>query len=150
MWLLLNESLSLGQVAARPRAWPCGLAWSSRRAAPARAANCAGRTRALVLLGVVLRDIVRSNFSVARIVLGLARGREVRSGFVKIPLDLHGPARARRARRHRHVDARHRLGRTSTPTTSTLTLHVLDLQDEAEWIDWIKDRYERLLMEIFE
>jgi multicomponent K+:H+ antiporter subunit E len=34
--------------------------------------------------------------------------------------------------------------------TSTLTLHVLDLKSETEWIDWIKGRYERLLMGIFE
>jgi multicomponent K+:H+ antiporter subunit E len=31
-----------------------------------------------------------------------------------------------------------------------LTLHILDLQDEAEWIQTIKQRYERPLMEIFE
>ena len=48
---------------------------------------------------------------------------------------------------------------TSTPGTvwadlsqdgATLTLHVLDLRDERRWIDTIKQRYERLLMEIFE
>ena len=32
----------------------------------------------------------------------------------------------------------------------TLTLHVLDLRSEQEWIDWVKNRYERLLMELFE
>jgi multicomponent K+:H+ antiporter subunit E len=32
----------------------------------------------------------------------------------------------------------------------TLTLHVLDLQDEAAWIRTIKRRYERPLMEIFQ
>jgi multisubunit Na+/H+ antiporter MnhE subunit len=31
-----------------------------------------------------------------------------------------------------------------------LTLHVLDLKSEQEWIDWIKQRYERLLMRVFE
>jgi multisubunit Na+/H+ antiporter MnhE subunit len=31
-----------------------------------------------------------------------------------------------------------------------LTIHVLDLRDEAEWIAWLKDPYERLLREIFE
>jgi multicomponent K+:H+ antiporter subunit E len=34
--------------------------------------------------------------------------------------------------------------------SSTLTLHVLDLQSEQEWIDWIKNRYERLLLGVFE
>jgi multicomponent K+:H+ antiporter subunit E len=29
-------------------------------------------------------------------------------------------------------------------------IHVLDLIDESEWVDTIKGRYERLLLEIFE
>jgi multicomponent K+:H+ antiporter subunit E len=31
-----------------------------------------------------------------------------------------------------------------------LTIHVLDLIDEREWIRTIKNRYERRLLEIFE
>ena len=31
-----------------------------------------------------------------------------------------------------------------------LTIHVLDLIDESEWIRTIKNRYERRLLEIFE
>ncbi|MNV61329.1 putative monovalent cation/H+ antiporter subunit E [compost metagenome] len=47
---------------------------------------------------------------------------------------------------------------TSTPgtlwvqydrATGSLLLHVLDLIEEGEWIDLIKGRYERLLLEIF-
>ena len=34
--------------------------------------------------------------------------------------------------------------------TGMLTIHVLDLIDESEWIETIKGRYERLLLEIFE
>ena len=37
-----------------------------------------------------------------------------------------------------------------SPDGETLTLHVLDLQDEAAWIQRIKNRYERRLMRIFE
>src|SRR5690606_22105999 len=102
--------------------------------------------RSLVL---VLHDIVRSNIAVARIVLGLVGGRQIHSGFVDIPLDMRDP---------------HALSVlagivTSTPGTvwvhlapdgSYVTLHVLDLRDENEWINWIKLRYERLLMDIFE
>ena len=33
---------------------------------------------------------------------------------------------------------------------NTILIHVLDLVDEDEWIQLIKHRYERLLMEIFE
>ena len=48
---------------------------------------------------------------------------------------------------------------TATPGTvwvdlsadgSMLTVHLLDLKDEAAWIRWIKERYERRLMRIFE
>ena len=94
-------------------------------------------------------DIVRSNFAVARIVLGLVRGREVRAGFLDIPLDLRDP----------HGLAALAAIITSTPGTvwvdltpdgKTLTLHVLDLQDEAELILRIKTRYEQPLMRIFE
>ena len=74
-------------------------------------------------------DIVRSNFAVARIVLGLVGTRQVRSGFVQIPLDL----------REDHGLAVLACIVTSTPGTvwaglspdgATLTLHVLDLQDQ--------------------
>jgi len=144
MWLLLNDSLSLGHVLLG-LVLGASLAWSSKVLRPLRA-----RIRrphlVLVLLGLVVSDVVRSNLNVARIVLGL---REARPGFVKIPLDLtdsHGLAGLATIV-------------TATPGTvwvdhdaaaSTLTLHVLDLRSEQEWIGWVKNRYERLLMEIFE
>jgi multicomponent K+:H+ antiporter subunit E len=34
--------------------------------------------------------------------------------------------------------------------TGMLMIHVLDLVDQSEWVRTIKDRYERLLMEVFE
>ncbi|KCB29101.1 Na+/H+ ion antiporter subunit domain protein, partial [Bordetella hinzii CA90 BAL1384] len=33
---------------------------------------------------------------------------------------------------------------------NALTLHVLDLQNEDEWVALVKGRYERTLMEVFE
>ena len=48
---------------------------------------------------------------------------------------------------------------TSTPGTAwieynssegMLLMHILDVMDETEWIDIVKNRYERLLREIFE
>ena len=89
---------------------------------------------------------VHPGLGVARIVLGL---RKPRPGFVKIPLDLTDP----------HGLAVLAGLVTATPGTvwvdhdtvsSTLTLHVLDLKSEQEWIDWIKNRYERLLLGVFE
>ena len=100
----------------------------------------------LRLLALVLADIVRSNIAVARIMLG--GRRSMTSGFVNIPLDLRDP----------YGLAALACIITSTPGTlwvtfdeagRMLTIHVLDLIDESEWIRTIKGRYERLLLEIF-
>jgi len=146
IWLLLNQSLAPAQFAV-------GLALSVLLARfgstlrPLRASL--GRVdRAVALVFVVFWDIVRSNVAVARIVLGLA-GREIRSGFVEIPLDL----------RDDHGLAVLACIVTSTPGTiwaglspdgATLTLHVLDLKDERECVHTIKHRYERHLLRIFQ
>lgn len=147
MWLLLNQTLALGQIVLGTLI-AIGLSWAARRLRPLQP-----RPKRLylvpLLLVLVLHDIIRSNIAVARIVLGLVGGRPIHSGFVDIPLDMRDP---------------HALSVlagivTSTPGTvwvdlapdgSYVTLHVLDLRDETEWIDWIKLRYERLLMDIFE
>ena len=147
MWLLLNQTLAPGQILLG-FVLAVVLAWASTRLRPLQP-----RLRriypAVGLMLVVVRDIVRSNIAVARIVLGLVRDREVRSGFLDIPLDMHDP----------HGLAVLAAIITSTPGTvwvglspdgSRLTLHVLDLKDEAEWIRLIKTRYERPLMRIFE
>ncbi|HEX6994446.1 MAG TPA: Na+/H+ antiporter subunit E [Gammaproteobacteria bacterium] len=147
MWLLLNQTLApvhivLGTLLA------IALAWASRRLRPLQP-RLARLGLVPVLLARVLQDIVRSNIAVARIVLGLVGDREIRSGFVDIPLEMRDP----------HALAVLAGIVTSTPGTvwvdlaadgSRVTLHVLDLRDEQDWIDWIKLRYERLLMGIFE
>ena len=146
IWLLLNQSVSPGQVALG-LALSALLAWFGSSLRPLRAPL--GRVDRLAgLFCVVLWDIVRSNFAVARIVLGLVGARNITPGFLKIPLDL----------RDDHGLAVLACIVTSTPGTvwaglsedrGTLTLHVLDLRDEAAWIRTIKERYERPLMEIF-
>jgi len=146
MWLLLNDSLSLGNVVLGALL-AVALAWASGALRPLRPRIRNARL-VPVLLAHVLYDIVLSNVNVARIVLGLV-GREVRSGFVKIPLALTDP----------HGLAVLAGIVTATPgtvwvdydvATSTLTLHVLDLQSEQEWIDWVKNRHESLLTRIFQ
>ncbi len=146
MWLLLNQSVSpghlilgtvlaiLGPLAARPLELP--------------RAKVGQPLMILNLLWVVLEDIVRSNIAVARIVLRLNEpGRT--SGFIHIPLDMRSP----------YALTGLAIIVTATPGTTwvnydsrrgILLLHVLDLVDEAHWIDLIKSRYERRLMEIFE
>ena len=99
---------------------------------------------------VVMRDIIRSNWEVALVVLGLNASRDSRvSGFVHIPLEM----------RDRYGLAVLAVIITSTPgtiwveyedATGVLLLHILDLNDEDDWAGRIKNRYERRLMEIFE
>lgn len=100
------------------------------------------------LTGIVLYDIIRSNIAVTKIILKGSR-RERKSGFMTIPLDLRDPMGL----------AVLAVILTSTPGTAwldynssrgTLLLHVFDLVDEQEWLDLIKNRYENLLLEIFE
>jgi multicomponent K+:H+ antiporter subunit E len=146
-WLLLNNSMSIGQVALGfIVAVLLMLAAAQLRPVHPRLRRL---WLAVPLIFTVLIDIVRSNIGVGRIVLGLVRDREVHSGFIDIPLDLHDP----------HGLAILAAIVTSTPGTAwagvsedggTLTLHVLDLKEDAQWIRTIKDRYERPLMRIFQ
>ena len=92
--------------------------------------------------------MVRSNIAVTGIILQ-GRRRQRTAGFVAIPLEL-----------------RDEIGLavlacivTSTPgtawieydqSTGVLLIHVLDLIDESDWVDLIKNNYEFLLREIFE
>jgi len=144
LWLLLNQSASPGHILLGCVLGVAG-GWALARLEPPkmrlRRPGAIFRLAALVMV-----DIVRSNVAVGRIVLGLDRGWT--SGFVQIPLELRDP----------YGLAVLACIITSTPGTlwvdfneasGILTLHVLDLDDEAEWLRIIKGRYERLLLEIF-
>lgn len=100
------------------------------------------------LAGIVALDILRSNLAVLAIIVQ-GRRRERVSGFVTIPLDL----------RDRTGLAVLSCIVTSTPGTAwiefspdsgVLLIHVLDLIETDDWVSLIKNRYESLLMEIFE
>lgn len=145
-WLLLAEHVSLGQLLLG-LGISLFIAFRFRVVRPAQP-RLRRPFSAVRLLGRVTVDIVRSNYNVARVVLGLA-GHEISSGFVDIPLQLRDP----------HGLATLAAIVTSTPGTvwadlsedgATLTLHVLDVRDEAALRTTIKERYETLLMEIFE
>ena len=146
MWLLLNQSVSPGQVLLG-----IGVAlFASRAMVALHPEKVRIRwTMAIPRLArLVLADIVRSNIAVGRIVL-FGKKRERVSGFIHLPLDL----------RDRYGLATLAIIITATPGTlwmqhdaarNILLVHVLDLVDEEEWIRLFKTRYERLLMEIFE
>jgi multicomponent K+:H+ antiporter subunit E len=147
LWLLLNQSLDPGDALLGAALALGGTLAFARLQPPASGLRF--RPRVLVeLLGLVLADIVRSNLAVARIVLGLHRAKRT-AGFLSMPLELRDP-------RGLAVMA---CIITATPGTSwarydaarsILTIHVLDLVDEAAWIRLFKHRYERRLLEIFQ
>lgn len=104
--------------------------------------------RAAVRLAlIVFIDIIRSNIAVAKIIL--LRPPERTSGFIELSTALRSP------------DALAMLSIIITATPGSLwvqhdahrhiiLIHVLDLIDERQWARLIQERYEKLLIEIFE
>ena len=144
LWLLLN-GLSVGHILLGGAVALIG-GWALAALEPPKM-RLRRPLAVLRLTAFVFADIVRSNVAVARIILGL-EPRRWTSGFVAIPLELRDP----------YGLATLACIITSTPgtlwvdfneTSGTLTIHVLDLVDETEWVRTIKGRYERLLLEIF-
>ncbi|MDS1141213.1 Na+/H+ antiporter subunit E [Pusillimonas sp. SM2304] len=146
IWLLLNDSLSPGQIALGA-ILAVLLSWAASALRPLRSSPKHLAT-ALRLIVHVAIDITKSNIAVARIVW-LGRRAHATPGFIKIPLRI----------RDAHGLAALACIVTYTPGTvwsdysdddGLLTLHVLDLKDEEAWFQTIQQRYERPLMEIFE
>lgn len=147
MWLLLTESVSrgaflLGGALALAGSWALA-ALTPPKARLRRFSAVPG------LLRDVLAEVVRSNYAVARLILGPGGGRTRRAGFVLVPLTMRDP----------HGLAALACILTATPGTvwveydsaeGTMLLHVLDLIDDEEWVRIVKDKWERRLMEIFE
>ncbi|RXH00319.1 Na+/H+ antiporter subunit E [Bradyrhizobium vignae] len=146
LWLLLNQAVTFGHILLG-----CLVALVGGRILTVLEIPSVRVRRPGVIMRLLARvtvDIVRSNLAVGRIVLGFGRWQRA-PGFVEIPLDMRAP----------YGLASLACIITSTPGTlwvnfdaqrGALTIHVLDLVDEEEWIRTIKDRYERHLLEIFE
>ncbi len=146
MWLLLNRSVSFGQILLGAVIAFVAARTLAQLQEPERIPLRVGSI--VRLLGVVAVDIVRSNLAVARIVLSRAGRGEASAGFIDIPLEIRHPAAL----------AALACIITATPGTSwagydtetgVLTMHILDNVDEAEWLALIKGRYEARLLEIF-
>ncbi len=146
VWLLLNDSLDAKQVALG-----LGLALTTTlltgRMRPVRA-HARRPWTMVMLIWHVLLDIIASNIAVTGVILGPSKRRQS-AGFIRIPLELRSP----------HGLAVLACIITATPGTvwaglsadgSCLSLHVLELKDEAALIQLVQQRYERPLMEIFE
>lgn len=149
LWLLLNETIApgpalVGAIVAVVAGWGLALLVPP---VPARPRFVRRVGIALRLLGVVTFDVMRSNLTVAWLILARPAGRH--SGFVDIPLTL-------RDTKGLAVLA---IILTAAPgsawidydaETGVLLVHVLDLSDEAAWISFVKEHYEAPLKEIFE
>lgn len=145
MWLLLTQSISPGQILLGSIvALIATRTMALLRPEPVRIRSCGAVLR---LSGTVAIDIMRSNLAVGRIVALPSRRSRV-SGFIRVPLTITNP----------YALTTLAIILTATPgtlwlqynrTTGILLLHVLDLVDEQDWITLIKQRYERLLLEIF-
>lgn len=144
MWLILNASLSAGQIilGAIIATLAC---WTVQRLDPPKARMKHVGT-IIRLIGLVIADVVQSNIAVLRLVLS---GRPPRSHFVTIPLDLKDP----------NGLAILSIIVTATPGSawvhydslkSEVTIHILDTADEAAWNAALKRNYEQRLMEIFQ
>lgn len=146
LWLILNRSLSVGQVVlALALALAIPLLTSGLRPLPVRIRRPGVVLR---LMLTVAADTVRSNMAVARLLLGPGKRRHA-AGFVHVSLDLRDP----------NALAVLAMIVCLTPGTAwaelsldraTLLLHVLEVDDAAAIAAHIKTRYERPLMDIFE
>lgn len=146
LWLMLNDTLAPGQILLGA-VLAAFLSWAARSFRPLRA-TLRHPVTILRLLGHVATDIARSNLAVGRIVW-LGRRANATPGYIRLPIKLRDP----------HGLAALACILTFTPGTvwsdfseedGLLTLHVLDLKDENEWLKIVTERYERPLMEIFE
>jgi multicomponent K+:H+ antiporter subunit E len=146
MWLVLNGALTAADVLLGALVATIAVVALAAVETP-RVRRIRGRL-VLELLMVVLADVVRSNLAVAWIVVRPSDRRR-KAGFVSIPLQLRNPRGL----------AMLACIITSTPGTAwagydsasgVLTMHVLDLIDEADWAQVIHERYERRLTEMFE
>jgi multicomponent K+:H+ antiporter subunit E len=144
LWLLLNNSLSAGQLLLGSL-----LAVLIPRLTAAFWPESVRIRRPAVLLrfvGIVLWDILVANFIVARRILGPVEA--LQPGFMRIPLDVQSPL------------AISLLANTISLTPGTvscdvspdrrfLLVHALHVTDVEAEIRQIKSRYERPLQEVF-
>ncbi len=147
-WLMLNESASTGHMLLGA-ALALMVPWITERLRPAHP-RLPRLDSMLILAGVVLVDIVRSNLAVARLILG--NERKIQPRYVWVPLTL---------RDQRGIVT---LAGVVTMTPGTLSadlsddrrhllVHAFDVDDEAAQAALIADiqtRYELPMIRIFE
>lgn len=144
MWLLLNNIFALGQLLLGMLVATLACGAVARLELPKARLRKIGAI--IKLVGLVISDVVLSNIAVMRLVLS---GREPRSVFVTVPLELKDP----------NGLAVLSCIVTATPGSAwihhdsmreSVTIHVLDTEDEAAWNAALKRNYEQRLLEIFQ
>jgi multicomponent K+:H+ antiporter subunit E len=146
VWLLLNQSLHAAtMVFAAILAVVVPLITQGLRPAAVRMRRPGV---ALRLAGIVLHDLLHSALMVGRALL-TRRTPEIRSAFVEIPLTVRDPNALAVLAMIFCLAPGTAWGEVSLDR-SRLLLHVFDLEDEAAFIEMVRTRYERPLMEIFE
>lgn len=146
MWLILTSfslaHLLLGSVIALAASWVLGLVRPKR----VRINSWPAFIRLCV---IVAYDIWQSNVAVSRQILAGPASVTRNPGFILIDLRL----------RNRNGLAALAIIITATPGTAWiehdpetggLLLHILDLNEEDDWHKLVRERYEKLLLEIFE
>ncbi len=146
-WIMLTGSLSLGQLTLG-FVLSFSLILLSTRLRPDQAYP--RRIGAMIkLFFIVLKDIYLSNLYVMRLTLKARPDKQPVAGFVNIPLSLRDPhAIALLACIINYVPGTVWSGLTENGYI--LRLHVFGLVSEEEWHHTVQQRYEPLLMEIFE
>ena len=145
MWLLLNQSMSPGQILLGG-AVAIGASLAMRALRPETPGVRSWRPLPRIA-ALLLTDVLRSNVAVARIILLPARADRA-SGFIQVPLQT----------RNRYAQALLAIMMTATPGTlwvqfdrvrGVLLVHILDQVGADDWIRRIKNRYEPLLLDMF-
>lgn len=146
-WIMLTGSLSAGQLTLG-FVLSFSLILLSTRLRPERAYP--RRIWAMIkLFFIVLKDIYMSNMHVMWLTLKASSSNQPVAGFVNIPLNLRDPhAIALLACIINYVPGTVWSGLTESGYI--LRLHVFGLESEEEWHHTVQQRYEPLLMEIFE
>jgi multicomponent K+:H+ antiporter subunit E len=144
MWLVLNGSVSPGQILLGVIVATIAY-WAVLPVAPEKSRVKNIGTIA-VLFGFFVRDVAKSNLAVLRLILS---GREPRSAFIDIPLDLTDE----------NGLAILACIITATPGSAwiqhdsarnVVTVHVLDTTDAVAWGAEFKRDYERRLVEVLQ
>jgi len=145
IWLLLNQSASLGQLLLGVLLGVAIALFTDSVSGPRPTLRRPGVAARLAL--IVFWDIVLSNIAVARLILGSER--LIRPGFVWFPLTLRDP-HAIVALAGIITMTPGTLSAELSPDQRHLLVHAFDVDDEAALLHSIHTRYELALLEIFE